>query len=228
MGLKRSLFVGYIAIVHIILIYFIAERILSGITFLPSINSGKIADPTESTPIPTPIPVPSILYSENTAEPNVNASPEPIFKANADLIIPVVGVSREQLIDTFSQSRSDERVHEAIDIPAPLGTPVVAAADGRIVKFHDSDLGGTTIYQLSSDNRFIYYYAHLQSRSNEISEGNDVAKGTTIGYVGDTGNAGLGNYHLHFSISIADDPKRYWEGENINPYPLLREARRPQ
>ena len=105
---------------------------------------------------------------------------------------------------------------------APGGTPVFAAADGQIVKFFDSRLGGTTIYQLSADKRFFYYYAHLQKRADDVHEGDLVQKGRTIGFVGDTGNAGPGNYHLHFSIAIANDPKRYWEGTYIDPYPILR------
>jgi murein DD-endopeptidase MepM/ murein hydrolase activator NlpD len=139
-----------------------------------------------------------------------------------DLIVPVAGVSTDQLQDTFSDSRSEGRVHDAIDIMAPAGTPVVAAADGQIVKLFQSDRGGITIYQLSADRKLIFYYAHLQRYADGIVEGKQVRKREVVAYVGDTGNAGAGNYHLHFSIAITADPKRYWEGTNINPYPLLR------
>jgi len=142
--------------------------------------------------------------------------------APSGLIIPVAGVRPDQLRDTFAESRSEGRVHDAIDIIAPLGTPVVAAADGRIVKLFHSDRGGTTIYQLSTDNKFVYYYAHLDSYAEGLSEGHFATQGEKIAYVGDTGNAGAGNYHLHFSIAVISNPKRYWEGVNINPYPLLR------
>jgi len=138
-----------------------------------------------------------------------------------NLIIPVTGVKPDQLIDTFSDSRSEGRVHDAIDIPAPAGTPVIAAADGQIVKLFQSEKGGTTIYQLSADKKLIFYYAHLQSYADGLQEGQLKKQGEVIAYVGDTGNAGPGNYHLHFSISVTSDPKRYWEGTNINPYPLL-------
>ena len=138
------------------------------------------------------------------------------------LIIPVAGVRPEQLLDTFSDSRSEGRVHDAIDIPAPLGTPVYAVADGEIVRLFQSDRGGTTIYQSSVDKKLIYYYAHLQRYADGLADGKFVRQGEVIGFVGDTGNAGVGNYHLHFSIAIVSDPKRYWEGTNINPYPLLR------
>jgi len=113
-------------------------------------------------------------------------------------------------------------VHDAIDIPAAQGTPVVAAADGQIIKLFQSELGGTIIYQLSTDKKFIFYYAHLQRYADGLSEGKSVRQGEVIGYVGDSGNAGLGNYHLHFSIAAVSDPRRYWEGVNINPYPLLK------
>jgi murein DD-endopeptidase MepM/ murein hydrolase activator NlpD len=113
-------------------------------------------------------------------------------------------------------------VHDAIDIPAPAGTPVVAVADGQITKLFQSERGGTTIYQLSVDKKLVFYYAHLQRYADGLTEGKPVRQGEVIAYVGDTGNAGAGNFHLHFSISVIEDPKRYWNGTNINPFPLLR------
>lgn len=163
------------------------------------------------TPIETPTPQP-------TPETQTTAS----FIGQVELIIPVAGVRPDQLIDTFDEARSEGRVHDAIDIAAPAGTPVLAAAAGKIVKMFQSERGGTTIYQVSADEKTIYYYAHLQAYANGLAEGNVVRQGDVIAYVGDTGNAGPGNYHLHFSIAAAPDPKRYWEGTAINPYPLLR------
>jgi murein DD-endopeptidase MepM/ murein hydrolase activator NlpD len=113
-------------------------------------------------------------------------------------------------------------VHDAIDIIAPKGTPVLAAADGTILKLFQSVPGGTTIYQLSTDNKLVYYYAHLDRYAEGLAEGHFAKQGETIAYVGDSGNAGAGNYHLHFSIAIISDPKHYWQGTNINPYPLLK------
>lgn len=182
----------------------------------PSEDVSSIPSPSESSQTPGPIVSPSPASS---AEPSVTPAG---FVGTLDLIVPVAGVSADQLQDTFSDSRSEGRVHDAIDIMAPAGTPVVAAADGHIVKLFQSDRGGITIYQLSADRKLIFYYAHLQRYADGIVEGKQVRRGEVIAYVGDTGNAGAGNYHLHFSIAITSDPKRYWEGTNINPYPLLR------
>lgn len=154
--------------------------------------------------------------------PSPQSSPPPtVSPLSTSLIIPVAGVRPDQLQDTFTAARSEGRVHDAIDIPAPQGTPVLAAADGTIIKLFHSDRGGTTIYQLSPDNKTVYYYAHLDHYADGLTEGHFARQGEVIAYVGDTGNAGPGNYHLHFSISIVSDPKRYWDGVNINPYPLL-------
>ena len=168
-----------------------------------------------------PTPSPSAATSPGATEASPSPTPQSGFVGTLHLIIPVAGVTRDQLIDTFTDARSEGRVHDAIDIPAPQGTPVLAAADGEIIKLFQSDKGGTTIYQLSADKKLIFYYAHLQGYRDGLSEGQFVRQGEVIGFVGDTGNAGPGNYHLHFSIAIANDPKRYWEGTNINPYPLL-------
>src|SRR5437899_7308177 len=171
----------------------------------PQDNSGSVpSTPTSPTPDASP------------------ALPIPEGAAPNKLIIPVAGVRPDQLRDTFSESRSEGRVHDAIDIAAPLGTPVLAAADGKIVKLFLSERGGTTIYQLSTDNKFVYYYAHLDRYAEGLTEGHFAKQGETIAFVGDSGNAGAGNYHLHFSIAIISDPKHYWEGVNINPYPLLK------
>jgi peptidoglycan LD-endopeptidase LytH len=182
----------------------------------PPFVSPSIAEPTPSIE-PTPTPEPSTV-----AELPGQQNPiEGTFVGIVKLVIPVAGVRPNQLIDTFDDARSEGRVHDAIDIPAPAGTTVIAAADGEIIKLFHSERGGTTIYQLSADKKLVFYYAHLQGYAPNLREGMVVRQGDAIAYVGDTGNAGVGNYHLHFSIAVLADPKRYWEGTNINPYPLL-------
>ncbi|HEX6730963.1 MAG TPA: M23 family metallopeptidase [Pyrinomonadaceae bacterium] len=157
----------------------------------------------------------------NSESPVASDSPEQSFVGKLDLQIPVMGVRSDQLLDTFGDARSEGRVHDAIDIPAAAGTPVMAATDGQVLKLFQSERGGTTIYQLSQDRKLVFYYAHLQRYADGLVEGAHVKRGDVIAYVGDTGNAGAGNFHLHFSIAIVADPRRYWEGTNINPYPLL-------
>jgi murein DD-endopeptidase MepM/ murein hydrolase activator NlpD len=180
---------------------------------LPAVN----LPPSDPIAIGTPLPP--------TESPT--PTPEPAnFVGHLALIIPVAGVRAEQLLDTFDDARSEGRVHDAIDIMAAAETPVLAAADGKIVKLFHSDRGGTTIYQLSSNQEMVFYYAHLSHYAEGLTEGSLVKQGEVIAYVGDTGNAGTGNYHLHFSIALVTDPKRYWEGTNINPYPLLQNRAR--
>jgi murein DD-endopeptidase MepM/ murein hydrolase activator NlpD len=194
----------------------------------PSVTEPTIASPSPTAPPSAePTPQPSLNQPEGSPQPSTSTQPSPSVLPSpnpptASLLIPVAGVSPDELRDTFSEARAEGRTHDAIDIPAPLGTPVLAAADGRIIKLFQSKPGGTTIYQLDPDNRTVYYYAHLERYADGLVEGDFAHRGEVIAYVGDTGNAGAGNYHLHFSISIVADPKRYWEGTNINPYPLLR------
>jgi murein DD-endopeptidase MepM/ murein hydrolase activator NlpD len=187
----------------------------------PPDNSGSvISSPNQPAPdASTPSP---ILPSTPSPTPATPSAPTPEGALPNNLIVPVAGVRPEQLRDTFSESRSEGRVHDAIDIAAPLDTPVLAAADGTIIKLFQSERGGTTVYQLSADKKFIYYYAHLHRYAEGLAEGHLAKQGETIAYVGDSGNAGAGNYHLHFSVALVSDPKRFWEGVNINPYPLLK------
>lgn len=220
---KRIFVVIYLVFLHFIAAYFVGEKIVTKYVYAPEFSSGMVADPTKIEEVPTPLPVPSIFYNPDPESANTNQN-ESISEPGSigSIIIPVAGVKPEQLHDSYSDARSDGRIHDAIDIIAPAGTPVLAAADGEILKFFESQAGGITIYQLSADRKFILYYAHLQKRAEDIRVGEVVTQGKTIGYVGDTGNASPGNYHLHFSVAIATDPKRYWEGTYINPYPLLR------
>lgn len=137
-------------------------------------------------------------------------------------MIPVVGVAPEALRPSFDDARSGNRRHEAIDILAPRGTPVVAAVDGRIVKLFTSAAGGLTIYQFDEAETFCYYYAHLDAYATPLAEGQVVRRGDLIGYVGTTGNAPPDTPHLHFAINELGPDRRWWEGDPIDPYPVLR------
>jgi murein DD-endopeptidase MepM/ murein hydrolase activator NlpD len=201
----------------------------------PSNNAGGAPGATAGTPTPdaaTPAPEtspsvapPSSVNGATPTSPTPSApaqdAPPAASSNGAGLIIPVAGIRPEQLQDTYTQSRSEGRTHNAIDIMAARNTPVVAAADGTIIKLFQSERGGITLYQLGTDNRTVYYYAHLERYADGIVENRFARRGELLGYVGDSGNAGKDNCHLHFSIWLVTDPKRFWDGENINPYPLL-------
>ncbi|HSF23582.1 MAG TPA: M23 family metallopeptidase [Blastocatellia bacterium] len=142
------------------------------------------------------------------------------FLRTKRLLIPVEGVTAGELRDTFYDERSEGRIHQALDIMAPQGTAVIATAGG-LVRLHTSDRGGLMIYLTDSSGLFVYYYGHLQRYAEGIYDGQSIRRGEVIGYVGDTGNAGAGNYHLHFGIAKAPAPGKWSGGEPINPYPLL-------
>jgi len=141
------------------------------------------------------------------------------------LMIPVEGLTRGSLTDTFGAARSEGRSHQGIDLMADAGTPVLAAADGVIAKFHDSERGGVSIYQFDHSGRLVFYYAHLEARADGLEEGQEVRQGDVIGFVGMTGNAPTP--HLHFEIQERKDGRRWWRGSPVNPYPHLLDGEAP-
>jgi murein DD-endopeptidase MepM/ murein hydrolase activator NlpD len=140
-----------------------------------------------------------------------------------NLLIPVAGVGPGQLRDSFQDARSEGRTHRALDIMAPRDTAVLATDDGKVLKLHQSGRGGIMLYQSDRSGTYVYYYGHLTRYADGICEGKAITRGEVIGFVGDTGNAGPGNYHLHFGISKMAVSGRWSGGEPINPYPLLAE-----
>jgi murein DD-endopeptidase MepM/ murein hydrolase activator NlpD len=139
-----------------------------------------------------------------------------------DLQVPVQGVRADQLVDSFHDTRDGTRQHEAIDILAPRGTPVLAAENGTIARLFLSKAGGNTIYQFDPSREYCYYYAHLDRYAEGLKEGDHVSKGQTIGYVGTTGNAPKDTPHLHFAIFRLTPEKHWWEGTPLDPYDILR------
>ncbi|MCC8538607.1 M23 family metallopeptidase [Xanthomonas axonopodis pv. poinsettiicola] len=161
------------------------------------------ADSAPATPAPTPAPV-----TDTSA-------------TTSGLLIPVQGVGSNQLQDTFTDARSEGRVHDAIDILAPAGTPVLAVADGKVEKLFNSERGGLTVYQFEPGGNYCYYYAHLERYADGLAEKQTIKRGQVIGYVGSTGNANPAAPHLHFEIHRLGPEKQWWKGEALNPYPIL-------
>ncbi|WP_324733306.1 M23 family metallopeptidase [Pseudomonas paeninsulae] len=147
---------------------------------------------------------------------------EPLQVHPGALLIPVTGITAAQLSDTFNDKRGTDRIHEALDIMAPLKTPVVAVDDGKVVKLFDSVPGGLTVYQYDTSGTFAYYYAHLDSYAADLVEGQELKRGDLLGYVGATGNANPLAPHLHFAIFELGPEKRWWKGTAINPLPLFK------
>ena len=140
--------------------------------------------------------------------------------AALDLAIPVARVDKASLYDSFSDGRG-ARKHEAIDIHAPRGTPVIAAGDGCVVKLFRSIPGGITLYQFDPEGNFAYYYAHLDRYADDVKEGSQLRRGDVLGYVGTTGNAPANTPHLHFAIFRLGPEKRWWAGTPVNPYAVF-------
>jgi len=158
------------------------------------------------------------------AEPLVAPTAADIEALRAELAMPVAGVKPAQLFDSFDEKRGSSRRHEAIDIPAPRGTPVLSAAPGRVMRLFSSKDGGLMIYAADATERFILMYAHLDSYARGLADGATLERGQAIGYVGTTGNAPPDLPHLHFAIARTPNVARWWTGVPVNPYPLLHGA----
>jgi len=146
---------------------------------------------------------------------------EQVLVGPSGLALPVVGVRPDQLVDTYDEARGQGRRHDAIDIMAPEGSPVIAAADGMIEKLFNSVRGGITVYERSPDRKWMYYYAHLSAYAPGLHEGQQVKRGQVIAQVGHTGDASADGPHLHFAINSMAPGDGWWLGNAINPYPLL-------
>jgi peptidoglycan LD-endopeptidase LytH len=207
------------------------------------------ADLAGATRASTPGPIPTIPFPSTTPEPpsgalatpvapglgadartpllslDLTPSPGPALRSfgtleGRALAMPVVGARTLDLRDNFEEARGSRR-HEAIDILAPRGTPVVAVDDGRVAKIFNSKSGGLTVYQFDPDETHAYYYAHLDRYAEDLKEGAYLRRGDPIGSVGTSGNAPRDTPHLHFAIFELGPEKRWWEGKPINPYPFL-------
>jgi murein DD-endopeptidase MepM/ murein hydrolase activator NlpD len=138
------------------------------------------------------------------------------------LLVPVAGVEARDLRSTFQEARAAGRTHEAIDILAPRNTVVRAVSDGEVEKLFFSKAGGLTIYQFDTEERYAFYYAHLERYAPGLREGDDLHRGETIGFVGTSGNAPRDTPHLHFAIFKLGPERRWWQGDPIDPFAVFR------
>ncbi len=137
------------------------------------------------------------------------------------LAMPLVGVNAKSLTDSFGDAR-DGHKHEALDMAAPRGTPVVAVAEGNVAKLFTSKQGGLTIYQFDNTGQYAFYYAHLDHYAPGLKEGMLLRKGDTLGYVGTTGDAPKNTPHLHFAVFKLGPEKNWWKGTALDPLPMLQ------
>ena len=176
-------------------------------------------------------PAPAVPQVDAKAEPNSEPSelgdPGPLMQRGIGL--PIAKLTSKDIHDTFNQGRGGgERRHEATDIMAPKGTPVVAVDNGVIAKLFTSKPGGLTVYQFDSEEKYVFYYAHLDRYAEGLREGVLVRKGQVIGYVGITGNSDPNAPHLHFAIlQLGPEKKWYSDTRPVDPYPLLTRALNP-
>jgi murein DD-endopeptidase MepM/ murein hydrolase activator NlpD len=177
----------------------------------PQFDRGARKQPPE---IPPPMPPPS--------EPSPALTPAAApSDAPPSLAMPIAGIDPHTLKTNFSDTRGGH-AHEALDIMAPRGTPVLAVAEGNVVKLFTSKQGGLTVYQFDNARSWCYYYAHLDRYAPELKEGILLRKGDVLGYVGSTGDASPNAPHLHFAVFRLGPEKHWWQGTAIDPLPLLK------
>lgn len=161
------------------------------------------------------------------APPTVDSAPPPPLANDERSIlrremgVPVAGITASALHDNFLELRGGTRAHEALDIMAARGTPVLSASNGRVLKLFNSKPGGLMVYAVDSTERYILKYGHLDAYAPGLADGQPLKRGQQIGIVGTTGNAPPGAPHLHFAMARAEDLKKWWVGAAVNPYPLL-------
>lgn len=200
----------------------LATYLLSSGQLPNGLQLGSVAtinQPIKPKPIPPAKPVPPAI---TPSPPPSTAVTEADYKylLQRHLKLPVTGVDPKTIQDTFNEARPGGRRHEATDILAATGTPIVAVDDGVIQKLFTSKDGGLTIYQFDPSKTYCYYYAHLQRYADGLKEGMPVKKGEVIGFVGTSGDAGS-TPQLHFAVFKLGPDKKWWKGTPIDPYPLL-------
>jgi len=194
--------------------------LLVGACARPSYTTAAASAPEPRGASATPTPAATPREVVGTTGP-MSGSETVNYILGRGLIVPVAGVAVSQLQDSFDEGRDEGRVHRALDILAPRGTPVLSADDGRILRVRPNTLGGNTVYATDPAGRVVYYYAHLDAYQPGLTEGQTIARGDVLGIVGTTGNAPKDTPHLHFQVMSMPADGKYWDGEAINPFPLF-------
>jgi murein DD-endopeptidase MepM/ murein hydrolase activator NlpD len=184
----------------------------------------------QGTPARPASPPPGSRTTRETSSASVTPAPLEAPKLEADpigelrskkLILPIQGAKVEPLKGMFQEMRGSH-MHQAVDILAPRNTPVLAVEEGKIARLFYSQAGGITIYQFDPEEKYVYYYAHLERYADTLHESDRVSQGQLIGYVGTSGNAPPGTPHLHFAIFKLTEKKHWWEGTPVDPYEVFR------
>lgn len=193
---------------------------LGNVTMLRGRTDAAVEKPSAVDPAPNAVvEVPAPTSGRDGVIPT--HAPEARDLAARHLTIPVAGIPPDKLVRSYHDARDAGREHEALDILAPRGTPVVAVEDGTIAKLFNSKAGGITIYQFDPGETYSYYYAHLDRYAPGLKEGDQVHRGQVLGYVGTSGNAPKDTPHLHFAVFRLTPEKHWWEGTPIDPYDIL-------
>ena len=182
-----------------------AVALVIGGLFAASSSAGAAAVTTIST----------LRGSGDAVQPAVRLPPPPPDN------FPMQPTPRCLILNNFSAPRSGGRSHEGVDMMSTLGQEVYAMEDGTLT-FQAVVGDGRTgtalsgnLWKLTAATGGTYYiYAHLSAFAPGLGKGAIVHKGQLIGFVGDTGNPGPGNYHLHFELHPGG-------GAAVNPIPLL-------
>ena len=192
---------------------------LVGVIGIVASTATACARPVLYYPTPESAPTPTAGAVAEASPLVASASDE--YLRTRQIALPVAGADMSKVDDSFSEPRDGGRVHRAIDILAPRGTPILSADDGKILRMTTSNLGGISMYTVDPEGRLVYYYAHMDRYNDAMSPGRAIAKGDTLGYVGTTGNAPKDTPHLHFQVMRWPADGKYWNGDPIDPYEAL-------
>jgi murein DD-endopeptidase MepM/ murein hydrolase activator NlpD len=167
----------------------------------------------------------ALTASGSSSRPTVSIPPlvtPPL--GSGDRVLPVLGA--EPPADTFGALRGDVAGdwHHGDDLFAPVGTPVLAAADGVVFSVGWNPLGGWRLWLRDGEGNE-FYYAHLSGYSSFGVDGAVVHAGDVLGFVGRSGDAEGTPPHLHFEIHPASLVDLGYDGA-VDPTGYLREWRR--